>query len=304
MKNKHKNHNNINNGANLNFSAQAVIFSIMALFLGISFFVWTVYPYAQMASYVKKIDLAINGEPEALTESKFVFEPYTSVQPTIRYRFLYNLFSEYKKGVLNVKDVPLIEFAIMKMDETVKQTDHYPQQFSIMGKMYDALADIAPNDAQRYDTLAEVYYKKAISLSPNNYNQDAKFSYSLNLTNQGRVNEAVLLMRQTVAYDTRPPEGHYYLGLALFKQGEANYLESLNEMEYSFSHKFNPFKGLAKGMYGNFMAYFYHKKDIKNLITVVDRLALLDEAQRDTYIKLSEVMRTYNRIPIIDISSK
>jgi tetratricopeptide (TPR) repeat protein len=303
MKQKNKKYHN-NQNSNTNSVLQywsGLVFLSIAMFLGVSFFVWTLYPYAQMASFSKKLNIAMSGNINALIDSKFAFEPYTSVQPAIRYMLISHLFSEYKKDNVNSRHIPLIELAIKKMDETVNLTENYPQQIGLIAKSYDALADLAPQRAPEYHTIAEGYYKKAIGLSPGNFNQDAKFAYSINLANQGRANEAVLLMRETVKYDTRPPEPHYFLGLVLFKQGDTSWIESLNEMEYSFNHGFDPGQGLAKKIYEVWLRHFYEKKDVDNLLLVINRLTLLDSTQRPIYENVAKIITQTGEIPLLDI---
>ncbi len=279
-----------------------VVFLVVALFLSFSFFVWTLYPYAQMARFVKKFDEALAGNPKALIESRFSFYPYTSVQPAIRYKLITYLFFEYKEGRLHKESAPLVEFAIDKMDEIAKKTDNFPYFFSSIGKAYDQVADLLPEKAQQYHVVAEGYYKKAISLSPGNYNQDAKFTYAINMANQGRADEAVALMRETVAYDTRPAEPHYFLGIMLFKHGESHWDESLSEMEYSFDHGFDPGQGLAKKIYERFLRFYYNKKDVGQFIIVAQRLSLLDKDQSAIYKQIIELTQKNNSIPLLNIN--
>jgi tetratricopeptide (TPR) repeat protein len=278
------------------------VFLIFAVFLGVSFFVWTLYPYMQMARFFKDLEAAISGDLEKLMDSNFSFKPYTHVQPAIRYKLITTLFRKDQEGTITEKHIPIIKFAIEKMKEVIDIKNNQPFYVSSIAKAYDQLAELDPLNSGKYRGLAEDYYKKAISISPNNYNQDARFSYSINLIGQGRVNEAVDLMRQTVAYDVRPAQPHYFLGLALFNQGRGNWVEALNELEYSLNKKYNPFNDLSVKVYSDFMNYFYNKKDIKNLIIVVDRLASIDQAQSRTYMQLSEFMKQYNRIPFIDFT--
>ncbi len=304
MKSKYKNQNNQTTyDTPKNSNVIGWSFIIGSIFLGFSFFVWTLYPYYQMTVFVKNLEKSLAGNATDLFNSKFSFEPYTHVQPAIRYMFISHMFSEYKDGNLNASFAPLIKLAIDKMDETVTRTDDYPHYIGLIGKSYDSLADLTPENSTEYHLIAEKYYKKAINLSPGNYNQDAKFAYAINLTNQNRASEALSLMRETVAYDSRPPEPHYFLSLALFKSGEAYWEESLTEMEYSFNNGFDPGQGLAKKIYEKFLLYFYNKNDIKNLLIVVNRLAILDPEQHDTYIEIIDFIKIHNYAPNFNLSN-
>ncbi len=279
----------------------AALFGGAALFTGVAFFVWTVIPYAQMGRFYKEFRRAVNGTPSALMDSQFAFSPYTSVQPALRYTLIAYLFDEYKAGRLD-NTAPLIPFAIEKMKETAnRDTAGHPYYFSSIAKAYDELAEVHPDAAGAYYKQAEVYYKESLARSPNNYNQDARYAYAINLTNQGRTDEAVTLLRATLAADTRVPLSHYFLGVILFKQGFQNSTEALHELEYALDHDADPSPTLSKKIYQKLLYHFYNTKEVDQFLIVIRRLPQYDPAQASIYATIIEYVTKHHSVPLLDL---
>lgn len=293
--------NNNNNQKIVTGKGVQIAFVCVSIFLAITFFVWTVFPYAQMATYIKNFEIAMTGDMRPLEQSSFSFSPYTSVQPALRHKFLTHLFEHYKAGKLSSAYAPLVQLSIDKMIEVTDSTDHFPHYFTSIAKAYDELADFIPTEAMEYHSKAEVYYKKALALSPNNFNPDNSFAYSINLTNQRRNAEAITLLRKVLSYDTRIADTHYFLGLILFKAGAENNNEALEHLEFALDKNVNPSPSITKKVYQNMLIHYYKKQDATHFVTVIKRLVTMDTDQKDTYEQILGEIEKTNNIPLLNV---
>src|SRR4051812_14294134 len=101
------------------------IFSVLALFLGISFFLWTAVPYGQMAVFYRNLKKEVNGDAAPLLASRASFEPFTVIQPELRYQFIEYIFGQYLADP-NGQNPQMLALAIQKLEEVISRGTNYP----------------------------------------------------------------------------------------------------------------------------------------------------------------------------------
>ncbi|MEI6580859.1 MAG: hypothetical protein WCO07_01660 [bacterium] len=276
-----------------------VLSILITLFLGLVFFAWTVVPNLQMVTFYKNLRIFINRQQEEkLLNSKFTYYPMTYVQSELRYKFAEYIFRAFLE-----KDNPSKEFVVFakdKLEESARKENNYANNFLALGKAYDLLADLYPDQQVLMRLKAEENYKKALKLLPDM--QTILYALSVNLTNQRKTDEALVVSKKAVEEDPRVAESHYYYGIMLFNKGsKQNMDESLKEMEIAFQNNFPANSSLARGIYEKLLSYYYDKKDIFNLKTVLNRLIYLNENQADVYKKIIKYMDDNKIVPILNL---
>jgi|GEM_PF-3081906 len=276
-----------------------IFFCIVTLFLGVLFVFWTIIPNLQSTFFYKNFRLFTNEQNEkGLLNSQFSFYPNTYVQPRLRYEFMDLLFKAYAGGQNPSKE--LVLFAKNKLEENTLIEGNYANNFLALGKAYDLLADLYPKEQAQMRLKAESSYKKALELFPGI--QSVLYTYSVNLTNQGRIDEALSMIEQAVKEDPRVAESHYYLGVILYnKGGDQNINESLKEMETAFQGGYVGQDNLPRIIYEKMLIHYYDQKNISNLKIVLNRLVYLNESQADTYKKIIKYMDLNKIIPILNL---
>lgn len=275
---------------------------ILTLFLGITFFVWTIYPNLQIAAFHRAVQKTIKtGDTSFVTSSNFFFEPHTSIQPMLRYLFTSVLITGYNSGK---KDLPvkLMPFAIEKLEESLPTTSPYLNTYLNLGKGYDILGivNIESKQSKIMFSKAEEYYKKALALVP--YQQTTIIAYSINLYNQGKIDEAINLLRDSLEQDDRIPDLHYYLGQYLVYQNEKNSAEGLREIEISYNLGADIDVSLSQKTYQKMLFYFAKVKDKENIIIVLNRLAKIDERQSKLYSDILDYIKEHDAIPVLELN--
>ena len=210
--------------------------------------------------------------------------------------FLLGKFASEK----NYNDVSLLKFAISKMEETIKYESNYPARFFTLGKLYGVLALASPGENDELLLKAEEQFKKALSLYKDK--QDIAYMYAVNLSNQGRDDEALAITKREVDLDPRVLESHYYYAIMLIKKGGVKNTDlSLSEFEIAFNGGFGPKDELPKEVYNKLLLYYYENKDIHRLSTVLSRLIVLNPAQAQIYQKIVDYIKQNKVIPILSM---
>lgn len=274
----------------------------LTVFLGVAFFAWTVYPNLQIASFHRALKKTIKtGDTAYVMSNPFFFEPYTNVQPMLRFLFTALLVIGYN-GDTTDTPVKLMTFAIDKLEETLPTTVPYLNTYLNLGKGYDILGMVNTDLKQRQVlfTKASGYYQQALDLVPNQ--QTTVIAYGMNLYNRGKINEAAALLRSSIAQDAGIPDLHYYLGQFLYYQDEKNSPESLREIEISLNAGMNISPSLTQQTYQKMLFYFYKTKDKENMLTTLSRLVQIDQKQAGLYSGIISYIRTNNKIPILELN--
>lgn len=278
----------------------AVAFSGVAIFLGYFFFTSTLPAHFQMQHFFKTIKKYPEGDERAFKDiaaDASIFTPYTFVQPDLRNEFLSQAFDV---GHVQKGETEILLFGIGLLEDVVSRDDLYPHYHHSIGRAYTELAKTDISQKEYYLEKALQSYERAHLLTPNM--PDISYLYIVSLTNVGRYDEAISLARKTLSDDPRVPSSHYYLGMALMKSGEKNYVEALHHLETSLSIPFDEkFAAVNRQMYEKILAYFYDIKDVKNFITTIKRLQVLDERQSSIYKTIEDYVVKNNRIPTINI---
>ncbi len=273
-------------------------FSVVSLFLSVSFFVWTIFPNIQIMYFYTNLSGVLNGESKEMTNSNITFSPYTWVQPEIRGQFLSYIFDAQLEHSI---DPQIVQFAVNKMEESVLIEHNYSTHFLNLGIAYDLLADLNPAKKDEMLLKAEENYKKGLDVLPGN--QRIYYAYAINLANQGKSKEAILIAKKALDEDSNVAESHYYYGIMLYKEGGGtNLREALKEMEFAFNSGYKTKDDLSKKIYEKFLVYFYNQNDIDNIKIVLNRLVIFDKVQSPTYEKIIDYINKTGNIPLLNIN--
>ena len=277
-------------------------FVCAALFLGIAFFVWTIFPYAQMSVFMANFKAYPGGDTGPLFTDSFEFYPETFLQAQMRYEVVQALIPQYTNGSISNNQTPLVVFMTQKLAESVSlgNKDH-SEQYLDLGRAYDILASVYPDKAQEYHSQAGDAYRQALALFPGE--QSILYAYIINLSHQNKIDDSLRVAEQALAEDPRVPESHYYLGIALFtKDNNLNAVAALSELEFALDNNANPIPEFTLAVYEKMLQIFYTSGDSVHLITVLNRLIQLNPNETATYQKILTYMKTYNQIPLLNLT--
>jgi tetratricopeptide (TPR) repeat protein len=274
-----------------------------AVFLTVAFCLWTVFPYSQMWIFFNNMQKGIAGDSESLLQSHYSFYPMTSIQPMMRYYFLDFILQIYAhqadEGQKKFAEQTL-PFAIDRMVEGASDKPNYAQFFLTLGTAYDLMANLHPDQAQAFHLKAIEQFKKSLELYPGN--QRTLYAYAISLADQGKVDDALAMMRQMTAYDSRLQETSYYFGLLLYmKDNYANSDTALDHIDHALAKGINPTPELTKKVYEKMFAYYYQKGDLEHFKIVAERLSSMDENQAAVYKQIVDYINANNTIPLINL---
>ncbi len=290
----------MNNG---NKIITTIFFSASAVFLGIAFFAWTVFPYLQMRSFFVGFKKAINGDASILRNNTFAFANMTYVQPELRYQFmdyLLNFYSDDKYAKEREELVSLLPIAIDKLSKSFSYEKNYAAHFLALGRGYDLMADLDPLRSKEFHGQAVLQFKKSLEIYPDN--QRTLYAYAITIANEGDVDGAIAMMQKILARDPRIPESHYYLGTLLYmKDNFANSDTALEHITYSLDHGIEPALSLTKKIFEKMLVYYYAKQDISRFKIVVEKLSRYDNDQSLVYKKILSYIAEHNALPVINL---
>ncbi|MEI6316347.1 MAG: hypothetical protein WCO65_01305 [bacterium] len=283
----------------------AICLSVTTVFMGVSFFAWTLVPHLQMSEYLKNIQNASKEHRASVLLSTFntnafMFEPETYVQGYVREVFLNEMFIQYRSGAFaNSALLPLLDIALQKnIEYAIHHPDFYEYDFNI-AKAYDAKYSLNPN--KEYLSESEKYYKHALEIIPNR--QEVIYGYSTSLLNQGRNQEAIDLLNKAIVTNPYIPQNHYQLGQALYFTGYEKYNDSLDQFEFSLNSEVDMVSELTKQAYLKFFVYFYKQNDIKRFTETVQRLISIDPEQKASYQTIVDYIQKNHTMPLVNIEN-
>ena len=290
------NHNKVQKAGIPAVSDGADYAAFSVLTVGTLFYIWAVIfaaiiPYSQMAGYLGMLS---SGNASVISDNiDSVLTPYTYAQENIRTHFLSITTNNYGKDpVIN----SLFDKSLAKMEELLQNEPYNPRYFIQVGQAYEIKARTDKN-AELFKK-AESYYRQAYALAP--LRQDVIYALAGNLINQGRFDEGIGLLRQSLASDDRIPETHYYLGMGLILANQ-NQQEALNDLEFALNHNGSlgdPSNKTADYLYQRLAKYFYDKKDMADFLTVTLRLQKLEPDKSSDYQKAIDLLNK-NKWPVI-----
>ncbi len=274
------------------------ILSISTLFLGVSFFVWTVIPYIQMSSYFSQIKAFRAKEDINLAQFNQAFGRQTYVQGELRNDLVDRIIDAYQTDAQTAL-VGVLPAALTRLEEYTTRFDTSPKYFVTLAKGYGlnySLTETDTNDLKK----AEKFYKKALILMPKN--PEIAYGYTVNLLNQKRFTEAEQLAKQTLAEQGSINLSYQYLGLVYYRSGVSYYDQALEYFEQGIElGKNNSLKTLPE-IYSTLFKHYYEKKDINRFKIVINRIKELIPEQKEAFVTLEQYIEQYNRIPLITIN--
>ncbi len=274
------------------------ILSITTLFLGVSFFVWTVLPYSQMQNYFRQIKAFRAKQDVVLKQFDYAFSIETYVQGELRNDLLDRIIDEYQKNDQTVL-LNVLPSALEKLESHVVRFDTNPKYFVTLAKGYGLQAAITQDNIEILKR-GEDNYKKAFELMPEN--PEIAYGYVVNLLNQKRFTEAEQIAKQTLEKQGTINLSYQYLGLVYYRWGPQYYNNALLYLEQGIElGKNNSLKTLPE-IYSSLFKYYYEKKDVEQFKVVVRRLKEFMPEQRESFMKLEEYLNEYNKVPPIAIN--
>jgi len=269
-----------------------VLFSAFAIFFTLSFVFSTMAPYFQMTKYLMNIK---KGWIQKVPKTGFIFTPYTYAQRVIRYEYL----KYVEEQNLGSGDIALLDDAIVKMEESAVIEGSSPYQYIRLGRAMERKVEILGDPT--YFKQAEIFYKKAMTLSPKR--QETAYAYGLSLMRQGknRIEEAVSVL--TVALDKTIPISYYYLALAEFNSGKPRYINALTHLETFFeTNQGNPDPRASQDVYEKLFQYFYSTQDQKNVLITAARIRTLQGDPNGEYQKVLDFINIHKRLPVMQFN--
>ncbi len=268
------------------------------LFLGVSFFVWTVIPYTQMSSYFSQIKAFRAKEDIMLQQFEYAFGRQTYVQGELRNDLLDRIIDEYQKNeqtsLLNV-----LPSALGRLEEYLVVFNTNPKYFVTLAKGYGLQASLIEDNMEAL-RRAEGYYKTAQYLMPEN--PEIAYGYTVNLLNQKRFAEAEQLAKKALKEQGSINLSYQYLGLVYYRWGQGYYDSALEYLEQGIElQKSNGLKTLPE-IYSTLFKYYYEKKDNTRFKIVINRIKELIPEQKEAFITLEKYIDQYNIIPLITIN--
>ncbi len=262
---------------NHNTKTIKIVFAGASIFLGISFFVWTMVPLRQLAGLFRSYDKTMmTGNVTFLTKNEKLFSPYTFVQPFLREYFL-RMVSNMYPSIIDPKG-ELYKFAVIKLEESLEHNNKYANNYVILGKAYETLAVSSTDEgeAKKFYAQAGAYYEEALRIMP--YYVQAVEYYALNLYNRGLGEASILLLQDALKQESTIYELNYFLGVIEAKQNEKYINDALLQMEIAFSHSYKPQNiHEARGIYTDFVKYFTKHKDKERAAAASNRLKEIEE---------------------------
>jgi O-antigen ligase/Tfp pilus assembly protein PilF len=212
------------------FSAGFFVLSLFLVFATIAFFL---VPYFQMRaflSYWRSSDIS------QILKAQKTLSPYTYAQENIRLSFL-----DYVFQYLNPKDAlatQLYQKSTQAVEELIQKEPFDPRYHLSLAKAYVYLSQLTGNSD--YLKLAQKYAQEALNLAPKR--QDVRVQLAYIFAKQEKGDEAIDLLKETVALDPKVGDMHYYLAVML-SSFDKDYKETINEIEKAInSPNFTRFK--------------------------------------------------------------
>ena len=267
------------------------------VFFGITVFVWTLIPFFQYKQFYRLIQEAQDsGSTDALRAATSVYEPFTYVQPQIRYLTLGYVFDNYKSDTPQ-KVTGLLPFGIEKLEEAEARQPDYTFIELSLAKAYSLMAQANP-DHPEYITKTYEHYQKALALIPGS--PDISYAYAVDLLGNKEFSQAIPILEKVVASDPRVPKSHYYLGLAYFQSSVSMYDKSLGEFEIALNAGDDEQADVTRKIYNVLLQHYYATKDMPHFSMVLHRLIALDTAQSTQYAALESYIEAHHSFPIIN----
>lgn len=276
-------------------------FGALTVFLGVSLFVWTIPPYHQMRVFFKHFLEWRAGDETALLNAPKAFEPFTYVQPELRFQYMDFFFKDFSENPTSHQPANLRQ-AVAYMEDSVAHEPNYAPQILALGKSYDLLANLNPDQGDELRTKAEKQYIQALKIFPGN--QRILYAYAINLASQGRMSEGLALLEKVKAGDSRIAETDYYLGALLYMEAnEKNADKALPLFERALTARLNPLPILTETIYKRMLTYYYGRSDLDRFKTVASRLEIFaSDEESETYRAIIDYIDKNNSIPSINFN--
>ena len=272
--------------------ATPIVLSVVALAFLWAFVADTLIPHIQMLTFRTELTETWSVGNDSLL-SNSIFAPDTYAQDTIRTDLLDAAFTAYNNGQLNAPS-PFLDRGISEMESyTAMHPDLYDDQL-VLAKGYDVQAALHDNDLLDYK-LAETHYLAALALIPNR--QTVIYPYSVNLARQGRMDDAVALLKGAIARDPEILQTHFILGEVYALGGPSYSKDALPEFETALDAGIDLNEALVIQAYQNFLFDFKQQNDPTDFRTAAVRLGELQPELQATMQQLVASLDATHVIP-------
>ena len=242
--------------------------SVVALFMAFAAVAFFLVPYFQMRTF---LDLWRSGDANQVMKAGDELTPYTYAQENIRTSFLD--YSMQYLGQNNDNANKIFEQALNSVGELVQNEPLEPRDDLALVRAFAYLAQASRNVS--YLQLAENYARRAYSLAPKR--QDVRVQLAYTLAQEGKKDEAIKLLKDTIALDPKVGDVHYYFAAILSSFG-GDYKEVFSEMEDALNS--GNFTKLMNGNEVNTVVIQTYEQTLKDALANRDENIFVGSAQR------------------------
>jgi len=268
------------------------LFAAGSVFLGLMFFVWTLFPYLQMSVYHVNFMTALAGDLAPFRDSAFSFYPRTFISKELNQESLDYMLKQ------DSVDPEFIALLAVHLRETIGTHDDDMKDYVTLGEADTALAELYPEKKDAFHAEADSSYEAALKLFPKS--QAVMYSYAISLSNQGQEERALGLLKDALLEDPRVPDSHYYLGVLLYSiDNTKNSDTALGYLESSLSTGVDPLPKLTSSIYQKMLTHYYSLGDIDHVETVLRRFIASGQAQAAAYQKVLDYILENHALPVI-----
>jgi tetratricopeptide (TPR) repeat protein len=227
-----------------------------------------------------------------------IFSGPSSVQQVI--------FSEIGQAVISAQAksetlLPYTQNNIVALQQFNSKYNYFFQTHVILARLYDAEGLVTKNKEKFLD--AEKEYKIALTILQDH--QEILYPYAFNMFYRGDTASATLTLKKVYDNDPNVPASAYFYGMMLVNGGEKKYDEALSLIESALDKKYQiPETGVFTDVYGRFFLYYYTHKNKDLFLTVVARLAEVENPQKQMFKQIQEYVTTTGQIPKLNIEQR
>lgn len=245
----------------------SVTAGVLAVIILILFFKFTLVPYLQMRYYINLIQTGLTPKELAAKIDK-AFYPYTYAQENIRMEFLKTLPKlPPEEGIAE-----LAKKSFEAMDDLIEKQPYEPRYPMNMGQILDDLG---------LREKAEIYYRRALSLTPNR--PDLLYLLAQNLVVQGKIKEAEQgPLAKLFELSKEVPKAGVLYGVALIYAPEEYKVKTFDVLQKALNtpgimSRLGTSLPVVRLIYEDFMAKFVKARDKENFLAALDTAIRVEE---------------------------
>lgn len=268
---------------------------VLMFALSVVAIVWTLIPYSRMYRALSHLDSALveNMLPSGEMLSSVYGQDYLQIYS--RQIIVDRILAAYT--TVNLKEyAPVLESTLKNLERETERRPTCISCYLTVGKAYDRLAEFKPENATDYLKKAEEAYLAGLSFVPGN--QAFIEAYAANLSNQGRGDEGLAMIDESLDIAPNVPGLRYYRALLSYKANPSSDAP-LADFEYALSRGYNLVPASTKTVYERMLGRYYRAGDKERFLIAARRLAMLDKKQSAIYSDIVKYVEEKGTLPVI-----